>query len=76
MSGDDVVRMANQIAGFFAPYPEHDAVAGVADHMEKFWPPAQRKALVAVVQGLIPAERELHPLAHQAALKLAQAVDE
>ncbi|MBL0939487.1 MAG: formate dehydrogenase subunit delta [Gemmatimonadaceae bacterium] len=76
MSADDVVRMANQIAGFFAPYPQDEAIAGVADHMEKFWPPSQRKELLAVVHGIMTSDRELHPLAHHAALRLARQVDE
>ena len=46
-SPPDVLRMANQIAAFFAPYPEADAVAGVLDHIEKFWAPSQRKELLA-----------------------------
>lgn len=73
---DDVVRMANQIASFFAPYPDDEAVAGVLDHIEKFWPPAQRKALVSVARGLTPTERELHPLARQAAQRLGRQIDE
>ena len=32
-----MVHMANQIARFFASYPREEAVAGVADHLRKFW---------------------------------------
>mgnify|MGYP000172404988 CR=1 FL=1 len=46
MSGADLVRMANQIAGFFAAYPRDEAVAGVADHLKKFWDPAMRRDLI------------------------------
>ena len=31
------VRMANQIAGFFRSYPHDQAVAGIHDHLKKFW---------------------------------------
>jgi formate dehydrogenase subunit delta len=70
MQSDDLVRMANQIAQFFAVYPEEDAVEGVRDHLEKFWPPAMRKELVAIADGLQPADGELHPLVLRAAAQL------
>jgi formate dehydrogenase subunit delta len=67
MQADDVVRMANQIAHFFAPYPEADAVEGVRDHLEKFWTPAMRRELRAILEGgaseaATPATATLHPL--------------
>jgi len=46
--GEDVVRMANQIAAFFAPYPRDEAVAGVAGHITSFWTPAMRARLLAL----------------------------
>ena len=49
MPGEDLVRMANQIALFFAPNPEDEAVDGVADHLRKFWTPAMRSELVTLV---------------------------
>lgn len=45
MSDADLVRMANQIAHFFAPYPDADAIEGVRDHLEKFWTRAMRVEL-------------------------------
>ena len=33
MQADDLVRMANQIAQFFTPYPTDEAVAGVEEHL-------------------------------------------
>jgi formate dehydrogenase subunit delta len=72
----DVLRMANQIAAFFAPYPEADAVAGVLDHIEKFWAPSQRKELLALVTGLAPASESWHPLARRAAEQLLRRIDE
>ena len=44
---DDLVRMANQIAAFFEPYPEDEAIAGITEHLQKFWDPSMRIALVA-----------------------------
>ncbi len=40
--------MANQIAQFFAPYPEPEAVAGVRDHLARFWDPTMRRDLLAI----------------------------
>jgi formate dehydrogenase subunit delta len=37
--------MANQIAQFFLSYPREEAVAGVADHIQKFWEKRMRQQL-------------------------------
>ena len=42
--------MANQIARFFEPYPENEAVDGVAEHLKKFWTPAMRAQLIEVTR--------------------------
>ena len=39
--------MANQIADFFAPYSEAEAVAGVEQHIRSFWTPRMREELLA-----------------------------
>lgn len=70
MSDHDVIRMVNQIAQFFAPYPETEAVEGIHDHMVKFWPPAMRRELAALVHGSANTPEALHPLALQAAQRL------
>jgi formate dehydrogenase subunit delta len=46
MKTERLVHMANQIADFFAAYPREQAVAGVADHLKKFWDPRMRAALI------------------------------
>jgi formate dehydrogenase subunit delta len=46
MKTDRLVNMANQIADFFAAYPREQAVAGVADHLKKFWDPRMRASLI------------------------------
>jgi formate dehydrogenase subunit delta len=66
---DDLVRMANQIAQYFAAYPDADAVAGVSDHLQKFWDPQMRRELIAIVDDA--AQRgggtlALHPLVPRA----------
>ena len=58
MQPDKLVRMANQIATFFASQPESVRVAGVATHINKFWEPRMRRAFFEHVDkggdGLLP----------------------
>ncbi|MDF1621081.1 formate dehydrogenase subunit delta [Pseudothioclava nitratireducens] len=68
MSPDKMVRMANQIAKFFASQPEAARVPGVANHINDFWEPRMRAALLAHIaaggEGLDPlvieASAQLH----------------
>ena len=41
-----MVHMANQIALFFASYPHEEAVAGVADHLKRFWERRMRQQIL------------------------------
>lgn len=59
MKTEKLVRMANQIAGFFAHEGPERGAASVADHLRKFWDPRMRAELTAAVadgsaQGLDP----------------------
>ena len=45
MEVDDMVRMANQIAGFFRGYPHDQAVKETATHLNNYWDPRMRKHL-------------------------------
>ena len=63
MLADDLVRMSTQIAQFFEPYPLDEAVAGVEEHLVKFWDPLMRTELFAIRRAASPA---LHPLVAQA----------
>ena len=45
MKAELMVHNANQIAQYFASFPHEEAVAGVADHIQKFWEPRMRKQL-------------------------------
>ncbi len=52
MSTDDkLVMMANQIGKFFVPQRGADPVAAIADHLQKFWDPRMRAAIVAHAAG-------------------------
>jgi formate dehydrogenase subunit delta len=63
-----LVRMANQISDFFAPYGGEQTVAGVQNHIKKFWSPVMRRDLAAHIEhgaeGVKPAVIEaFHRLA-------------
>lgn len=42
-----LVHMANQVARFFAAYPETGAVESTADHLKSFWDPRMRREIEA-----------------------------
>ena len=58
MSPDKLVRMANQIAIFFASQGEAAAPAATAQHLKQFWDPRMRRGIVdhaaAGGEGLSP----------------------
>ena len=51
MKAENMIHMANQIALYFAAYPHEEAVAGVADHLQKFWEKRMRQQLHSYVSG-------------------------
>jgi formate dehydrogenase subunit delta len=62
MSADRLPYMANQIGKFFQSQGHDKAVAGVAEHIRKFWDPRMRSAIFAHLDaggaGLDPNVRE------------------
>lgn len=76
MLAEDLVWMANQIAHFFSPYPEEDAIEGVRDHLVKFWDPGMRKELLSIASGLTPTPTQLAPLVLRAVDHLRRDVNE
>jgi formate dehydrogenase subunit delta len=49
MDDKKLVKMANEIAAFFAVEPQRSAaVDGVASHLKRFWEPRMRRALLAM----------------------------
>jgi formate dehydrogenase subunit delta len=51
MSVEHLVKMANDIGDFFRAEPERaDAVAGIANHLQRFWDPRMRRALISYVK--------------------------
>ena len=63
MSGPEkLVYMANQIANFFVAQPGDKAALQIADHLNAFWDPSMRRAIVAHLdaggEGLLPSALE------------------
>ncbi len=61
-SPDRLIYMANQIGWFFRSQGQDQAVAGVADHIKKFWDPRMLKQIFAHLDsggaGLDPNVRD------------------
>lgn len=68
MKSETLVRMANQIAQFFEPYPHDEAVKGVATHIKSFWDPRMKSDFFAALDA--GSVEGLHPLALEAAAAL------
>lgn len=62
MSPDKLVYMANQIGKFFEANGHDAAIAGISDHVAKFWEPRMRKQIYAHLAkggaGLDPIAKE------------------
>lgn len=63
MAADKLVRMANQIATFFATQPGQDQAERVAAHLKDFWGPEMRADLKAHAKA---HEAELNELVRRA----------
>ena len=48
---EKLVRMANQIATFFHSKPREEGIAGVAEHINKFWEPRMRRQFFELLDG-------------------------
>ncbi len=49
MSPDKLIYQANQIAAFFRSKPHAEGVAGVAEHINKFWEPRMRRQFFQMI---------------------------
>ena len=47
MTTQRLVTMANQVASFFASYPEGEAIDGTASHLKAYWDPRMRREIEA-----------------------------
>jgi formate dehydrogenase subunit delta len=64
-----LARMAGQIAGFFEAWPQEQAAAAVAGHINQFWPGRMREDLLA----LAASGEALHPLVVKALARVKPA---
>ncbi|EXL03187.1 formate dehydrogenase subunit delta [Aquamicrobium defluvii] len=51
MSPDKLVYQANQIAKFFRSKPHDEGVAGVAEHINRFWEPRMRSQFFEMIEA-------------------------
>jgi formate dehydrogenase subunit delta len=67
MLHNKLATMANQIGRFFESQKPETAVAGIEDHLMKFWDPRMRKAIVTqLAEGKI----QLDPLVREAVVRM------
>lgn len=69
MDTENLVKMANNIGQFFNAEPETEtAIAGVADHLKRFWELRMRLAIIRYYQS---GGVGLSEIAHAAVARLA-----
>ncbi|GGA46240.1 formate dehydrogenase subunit delta [Dyella nitratireducens] len=70
MNIERLVAMVNDIGRYFAAEPDEAlGVAGIADHLKRFWEPGMRKQIVA---HLAAGGEGLEPLAKKGVGRLAE----
>ncbi len=67
MNRPRLIHDANEIAKYFAAYPREEAIAGIADHIRKFWDPRMRSELQSM---LAQNEASLNELVKEAGARL------
>lgn len=72
MNRDRLIRMANQIGGFFEAMPDRrQAVADIATHLQKTWEPRMRAEILKALGSA--EEAQLTPMVREALAMLANA---
>ncbi len=68
MNVDHLITNANRIGDFFEAMPDREeAIAGVADHLRKFWEPRMRRQFFAAIDA--GQAGQLHAIVREAALR-------
>jgi formate dehydrogenase subunit delta len=50
MNEQHLIEMANRIGEFFESMPDRDeAIAGISEHIRRFWEPRMRRAILATL---------------------------
>ena len=64
-----LVKMANEIGGFFASAPDHEeGINSIAQHLKNFWDPRMRRQIIEYASR---DDSELTPIVREAVLRLA-----
>ena len=73
MGTEHLIQMANDIGAYFRAEPNHDdAVAGIANHIGKFWTPRMRQQ---IVKHLAEGGEGLDQLPREAVARLGEATE-
>ena len=65
-----LVKMANEIGGFFASTPDHEeGVNSIVQHLKNFWDPRMRREIIEYAQR---DDGDLKPIVREAVLCLNQ----
>jgi formate dehydrogenase subunit delta len=67
MEQHSMIHRANQIALFFAGYPHDEAVAGVTNHLKRYW---ERRMRDQIIDYVSHGGQGLHQLALEAVKRL------
>lgn len=68
-----IIRMANQIGVFFESKPHAEGVAGIAEHINKFWEPRMRRQFFEVMDA---GGEGLRPIVAEAGTSIRRPADE
>ncbi|MGF6531615.1 formate dehydrogenase subunit delta [Paraburkholderia sp. GAS33] len=69
MDEQNLIEMANRIGDFFDSMPDREeALAGIADHIRRFWEPRMRRALLAAVDRPDAGGLAISPIVKEALL--------
>jgi formate dehydrogenase subunit delta len=67
MRAELMVHNANQIALYFASFPREEAIAGVLDHIQKFW---ERRMKDQLLDYIAKGGKGLHELVLEAVKRM------
>ncbi|CAN7436116.1 formate dehydrogenase subunit delta [Trinickia sp. LjRoot230] len=70
MNEHHLIEMANRIGEFFESMPDrNEAMAGIADHIHRFWEPRMRRAILAALDNNTDACASMLPIVKDALIQ-------
>jgi formate dehydrogenase subunit delta len=70
MEINHLVKMANEIGGFFESVPDHEeGVNSIAQHLKNYWEPRMRRQIIDYARR---DDGDLTPIVREAVLRLEQ----